>query len=54
MAKNRNKKAAHKIGRNWTAVAAFQRGGAGKHKDKRQKRLRTRSAANKAAIREHS
>lgn len=56
MAKNkRNKgKAAHKIARNWTAVAAFQRGGAGKHNDKRSKRKRTRSAAKRAAIREHA
>lgn len=55
MAKNKrkNSKAAHKIARNWTAVAAFQRGGAGKHGDKRSKRRRTRGAAKRAAIREH-
>lgn len=35
-----------------TPRGAYERGGAGPHKDRRLKRMRTRSQQNKAAIRE--
>lgn len=38
--------------RNATARAAWERRGAGKHADRRTKRLRTRAAAKRAALRD--
>lgn len=57
MAKRKNKrskkaKPVHETVRNWAAVAAFQRSGAGKHADGRQRRNRTRGQAKRRAIKD--
>jgi len=36
--------------RNWTVIAAFQRGGGGTHNDRRTRRQRTRGAQKRAAL----
>ena len=54
MAKGNSKKGKPLTVRNWAAVAAFQRSGAGKHVDGRTRRQRTRGAAKRQALKDWS